>query len=63
MRCPIHSKEPVITINMNEADVKIEGCCPSFKMDVKIVVDKVIRAWNLHGEHLQAKREGRDDRG
>ena len=60
MRCPIHGKEPTITVNMEDADVKIEGCCVSFKTDVKVVVDRVIRAWNLHGEHLQARRDGLD---
>jgi hypothetical protein len=58
MRCPVHGKEPNIIVNMQEADVKIEGCCTFFKTDVKVVVDKVIRAWNLHGEHLRARREG-----
>jgi hypothetical protein len=58
MRCPVHGKEPVIKVNMEEADVVIEGCCIFFKKDVKVVVDRVIRAWNLHGEHLRARREG-----
>lgn len=59
MRCPVHGKEPVITVNMEEADVLIEGCCVFFKKDVKVIVDRVIRAWNLHGEHLRAQREGK----
>jgi len=56
MKCPVHGKEPMITVNMEEADVKIEGCCIFFKTDVKVAVDRVIRAWNLHGEHLRARR-------
>lgn len=62
MRCPIHMKEPKITVDMKQADVKIEGCCISFKTDVKVVVDRVIRAWNLHGEHLRARRDGLDEK-
>lgn len=60
MRCPVHDKEPTIKVNTEEMDVLIEGCCIFFKKDVKVVVDRVIRAWNLHGEHLRARREGTD---
>lgn len=64
MVCPVHGQAPNITVDMKQADVKIEGCCIFFKKDVKVEVDKVIRAWNLHGEHLRAKRDGfsKDDR-
>lgn len=56
INCPIHRKEALITVDTKEADVKIEGCCTSFKMDIKVIVDRVIRAWNLNGEHLRAKK-------
>ncbi len=57
--CPIHNKLPKITINAVNEEVALESCCPSFKTDIKIITDKVLRAWKLHGEHLRAKKEGR----
>ncbi len=64
LKCPVHGKEASVIVDMDKADVKIEGCCVFFKKDIKVEVDKVIRAWNLHGEHMRAKREGfnRDER-
>jgi hypothetical protein len=59
MKCPVHMKEPKITVNQETETAELECCCPSFKGDVKVVVDKVIRAWKLHGEHLRARRDER----
>ena len=58
MKCPVHGKEPKITVNQAAESAELECCCASFKGDVKVVVDKVIRAWKLHGEHLRARRDG-----
>jgi hypothetical protein len=60
MRCPVHGKEPKITVNEAGESVEMECCCNSFKTDVKVVTDKVIRAWKLHGEHLRARRDERN---
>lgn len=63
LKCPVHDKEAKIIVDMKEMDVKIEGCCIYFKKDISVIVDRVIAAWNLHGEHLRAKKDGFDDRG
>jgi len=59
IKCPIHSKLPEIKVNSNTEEIDLNCCCPSFKTDIKIITDKVLRAWKLHGEHLRAKKEGR----
>ncbi|MDX2172372.1 MAG: hypothetical protein SFY56_04585 [Bacteroidota bacterium] len=59
IKCPIHSKLPEIKVNTEREEVAVICCCPSFKMDVEVVTNKVLRAWKLHGEHLRAKKEGR----
>jgi hypothetical protein len=60
LKCPIHQKQPVIAIELTEkATAKVECCCNSFKTDVTIIVERVLRAWNLHGEHLRARRNER----
>lgn len=59
IKCPIHNKLPEINVNTDNEEIDLNCCCPSFKIDVKIITDKVLRVWKLHGEHLRAKKEGR----
>jgi hypothetical protein len=61
IKCPIHAKLPEITVDKHKEEIDLNCCCPSFKTDIKIITDKVLRAWKLHGEHLKAKKEGRRD--
>jgi hypothetical protein len=59
IKCPIHAKAPVIKLNSDKEEVELECCCASFKMDVKVITDRVLKAWKLHGEHLRARRDER----
>jgi hypothetical protein len=56
IKCPVHMKEPKIKLNSEQATAEIDCCCNSFKMDVNTIVERVLRAWNLHGEHLRARK-------
>lgn len=60
IKCPVHAKEPKIIVDQIKEEVSIEACCNSFKTDVNIVCDRVLRAWKLHGEHLRARKNERD---
>jgi hypothetical protein len=59
LKCPIHTKLPQITANSTTQQIEVICCCPSFKTDVEIITNKILRAWKLHGEHLRAKKDGR----
>ncbi len=56
LKCPIHSKAPKITLKNQPAEADIECCCNSFKSDITTIVGRVLRTWNLHGEHLRARK-------
>ncbi len=57
IRCPIHLKEPKITLKGEPVIAEIDCCCSSFKTDISVVVARVLRTWNLHGEHLRARKK------
>jgi len=60
MKCPIHSKEAQISVDQLKEEISIAACCTFFKNDVKVISDRVLKAWKLHGEHLRARRDGRE---
>lgn len=59
IKCPIHDKLPKIDVDLKDEKISLNCCCQSFNTDIKILTDKVLRVWKLHGEHLRAKKEGR----
>jgi hypothetical protein len=56
LKCPIHTKAPEITLKNQPAEADIECCCNSFKTDITVIVGRVLRSWNLHGEHLRTRK-------
>ncbi len=58
--CPVHGKLPLIKVDKANERVEVECCCNSFKTDIEVITNRVLAAWKLHGEHLRARKDGRD---
>lgn len=59
MLCPIHRKEASISMDDEEAEVKVEACCVFFQKDVFVVGERMRKDF-LYRDEKRREREERE---
>jgi hypothetical protein len=59
MSCPIHRKEAVVSMDDEEAEVKVEACCIFFQKDVFVAAERIRKDF-LYRDEKRREREERD---